>query len=268
MLKHSRILPGAASLWLALTLCAASGAQANEATAPSQAAAATAADSSAAALADSGVAGEAAKAAPLQSLRDKMSYSTGVMTARTLKKNGVDFDVELLIEGLRDAIAGHPIRIPEKELKVVLQSMQADIQRKIASERSVTASINREKGLAYQTEFRKSAGVASLPGGLMYRVIKQGSGDKPASDLNTVVVRYRGTLIDGTQFDATPEGKTSTLRLTDVVTGLREALKRMPAGATWEVVVPPNLAYATRGSENIGPNETLVFNVELVALVD
>ena len=204
--------------------------------------------------------------AELLTLKEKMSYSTGVMTARTLAKNGVPFDAELLVQGLRDGMAGGAIRIPEKELKVVLQSMQADILRKLSSERSVKASINRENGLIYQADYRKKSDVNVLPGNLMYRVIKEGTGDKPG-DLSQVVVRYQGHLIDGTEFDATPEGKTATIKLSEVISGWREALKHMPAGATWEIVVPPTLAYAHRGAGGIGPNETLVFNVELVAVV-
>ncbi len=204
--------------------------------------------------------------AELLTLKEKMSYSTGVMTARTLAKNGVPFDAELLVQGLRDGMAGGAIRIPEKDLKVVLQSMQADILRKLSSERSVKASINRENGLIYQADYRKKPDVNVLPGNLMYRVIKDGMGDKPG-DLSQVVVRYQGHLIDGTEFDATPEGKTATIKLSEVISGWREALKHMPAGATWEIVVPPTLAYANRGAGGIGPNETLVFNVELVAVV-
>jgi len=204
--------------------------------------------------------------AELLTLKEKMSYSTGVMTARTLAKNGVPFDAELLVQGLRDGMAGGAIRIPEKDLKVVLQSMQADILRKLSSERSVKASINRENGLIYQADYRKKPDVNVLPGNLMYRVIKDGIGDKPG-DLSQVVVRYQGHLIDGTEFDATPEGKTATIKLSEVISGWREALKHMPAGATWEIVVPPTLAYAHRGAGGIGPNETLVFNVELVAVV-
>ena len=204
--------------------------------------------------------------ADLLTRKDKMSDSTGVMTARTLAKNGVPFDAELLVQGLRDGMAGGAIRIPEKELKVVLQSMQADILRKLSSERSVKASINRENGLIYQADYRKKPDVNVLPGNLMYRVIKDGTGDKPG-DLSQVVVRYQGHLIDGTEFDATPEGKTATIKLSEVISGWREALKHMPAGATWEIVVPPTLAYAHRGAGGVGPNETLVFNVELVAVV-
>ncbi|MDH4062656.1 MAG: FKBP-type peptidyl-prolyl cis-trans isomerase [Aquincola sp.] len=206
--------------------------------------------------------------APLTTLKERNSYATGVMTARQLVKNEVPFDLELLIQGLKDGIAGGDIRMSEKELKVVLQSISGTIQRKLSNERQVKGSIARETGLAFQESYKKKPGVTVLPGDLMVRAIKQGSGEKPGA-LDSVVVKYRGTLVDGTEFDATPEGRTATIKLTDAITGWREALKRMPTGSTWEIVVPPSLAYATRGAGNvgIGPNETLVFNVELVAVV-
>jgi FKBP-type peptidyl-prolyl cis-trans isomerase FklB len=207
-----------------------------------------------------------AASAPLTTLKDKMSYSTGVMTARQLIKNDVPFDLDLIIQGLRDGLAGGDIRISEKELKIVLQSMSADIAKKMNNERQVKAGLNRERGVIFQNEFKTKPGVTVLPGNLMYRVIKEGKGDKP-SELGTVVVKYRGTLVDGTEFDATPEGKTATIKLTDVITGWKEALRRMPAGSTWEIVVPTSMAYSTRGAGNIGPNETLVFTIELVAVV-
>jgi len=205
--------------------------------------------------------------APLATLQDKMNYATGVMTARSMAKNDVPVDIELIVQGLRDAVAGAPARMSEKEIKVVLQSMSADIARKMSNERVVKANLNRERGVIFQNEFKTQPGVNVLPGNLMYRVIKEGNGDKPG-DLGTVVVKYRGTLVDGTEFDATPEGKTSTMKLENVITGWREAIKRMPAGSTWEIVVPTAMAYGTRGAGEIGPNETLVFNVELVAVVN
>jgi FKBP-type peptidyl-prolyl cis-trans isomerase FklB len=205
--------------------------------------------------------------APVLTLKDKISYATGVMTARQLIKNEVPFDVDLIIQGMRDGLAGGEIRMPEKELKIVLQSMSADIAKKMNNERQVKASLNRERGVIFQNEFKTKAGVTVLPGNLMYRVVKEGKGDKP-TELGTVVVKYRGTLVDGSEFDSTAEGKTATIKLENVITGWREALKRMPAGSTWEIVVPTNLAYGTRGAgSSIGPNETLVFNVELVAVV-
>jgi FKBP-type peptidyl-prolyl cis-trans isomerase FklB len=204
---------------------------------------------------------------PLASLKDKTSYATGVMTARNLTKNQVDFDLDLLVQGLRDGMAGGGIRLTEKDLKLVLQSMQADMQRHMTNDRQVKAGVAREKGLAYQNDFRNRPGTVTLPGNLLYRVVSNGNGDKPG-DLSTVVVKYRGTLVDGTEFDATPEGKTATLKLGEVITGWREALKHMNAGSKWELVVPPSLAYGNRGAgQMIGPNETLVFNLELVAVV-
>jgi FKBP-type peptidyl-prolyl cis-trans isomerase FklB len=207
-----------------------------------------------------------APGAPLVTNKDKISYSTGVMTARTLMKNDVPFDAELIIQGLRDGMAGGPIRISEKELKAVLQAMQTDITRRMSNDRAFKAGAAKERGTVYQNEFKAKPGVVTLPGNLMYRVTKEGKGDKPG-ELSTVVVRYRGTFVDGTEFDATPEGKTSTVRLGDAILGWREILKRIPAGSTLEMVVPPAQAYGTRGAGNIGPNETLIFSVELVAVV-
>jgi FKBP-type peptidyl-prolyl cis-trans isomerase FklB len=225
-----------------------------------------AAQAQAVAAVDSPAVTATSDAAPLATLKDKVSYATGVMTARQLSKNDVAFDLDLMIQGLKDGIADGSIRMSEKELKLVLQSMSADIQRKLTNERNVQASLNREHGLAFQEDYKKKPDVNVLPGNLMYRVIKAGNGDKP-SELGKVVVRYQGKKVDGQEFDATPEGKTATIKLADVITGWKEALKRMPAGSTWEIVVPPTMAYATRGAGSIGPNETLVFNVELVAVV-
>jgi FKBP-type peptidyl-prolyl cis-trans isomerase FklB len=207
-----------------------------------------------------------ASGAALGTYKDKVSYATGVMTARNLIKNEVPFDFDLLLQGLKDGMAGGEIRMGEKELKLVLQSMSADIQRRLTTERQVKAGIAREKGVVFLNEYRNKPGVVVLPGNLMYRVITEGKGDKPR-ELGTAVVKYRGSLVDGTEVDATPDGKTSTVKLTEVITGWREALKKMPAGSTWEVVVPAAMAYGTRGAGSIGPNETLVFTIELVAVV-
>jgi FKBP-type peptidyl-prolyl cis-trans isomerase FklB len=202
----------------------------------------------------------------LKTLKDKNSYATGVMTARNLVRNEVDFDLDLLVRGLRDGMADGEIAMSEKELKIVLQSMQAEMQRHLTNERQVKASVNREKGVIFQNEFKKQPGVVVLPGNLMYRVVKSGNGDRPG-ELGSVVVRFKGKRIDGTELEATPEGKTVTLKLEEVMTGWRETLKRMNAGSTWEVVIPPTMAYGPRGTPTIGPNETLVFDLELVAVV-
>jgi FKBP-type peptidyl-prolyl cis-trans isomerase FklB len=207
-----------------------------------------------------------ASGAPLGSNRDRVSYATGVMTVRNLLKNEVAFDFELLLQGMKDGMAGGAIRMSEKDIKQVVQSMSADIQRRLTNERQAKAGIAREAGVLFLNEYRAKPGVVVLPGNLMYRVITEGKGDKPR-ELGTAVVKYRGALIDGTEVESTPEGKTVTVKLNEVITGWREALKQMPAGSTWEIVVPSAMAYGTRGAGSIGPNETLVFTIELVAVV-
>jgi FKBP-type peptidyl-prolyl cis-trans isomerase FklB len=209
---------------------------------------------------------EAASAVTLVTEKAKTSYATGVMTARNLIKNEVEFDLEMLVRGLRDGMAGGAIAMDERELKKVLQTMQTNMQRHMTNERNVKATINRENGVIYQKEFAKKAGAVVLPGNLMYRVVKAGDGDRP-DDTSTVVIKFKGATIDGKALDATPEGKTATVKVTELMTGMREALKHMPAGSSWEVVIPPTMAYGSRGTPTIGPNETLVFELELVALV-
>jgi FKBP-type peptidyl-prolyl cis-trans isomerase FklB len=207
-----------------------------------------------------------ASGAQLGSYKDKLSYATGLMTVRNLLKNEVPFDFELMLQGMKDGMAGGAIRMSEKDVKLVVQSMSADIQRRLTNERQAKAGVAREAGVIFLNEYRARPGVVVLPGNLMYRVITEGKGDKPR-ELGTAVVKYRGTLIDGAEVDSTPEGKTATVKLNEVITGWREALKLMPAGSTWEIVVPSAMAYGTRGAGSIGPNETLVFSLDLVAVV-
>lgn len=241
--KHYTLLP-------ALLLAASTGTWAADAP-PAAAAASAPAD---------------ANALALKTLKEKYSYATGVMTTRNLVKNEVQFDIDLLIRGLRDGMSNAPIQMSEKELKVVLQSMQAEMQRHMTAERTLKATTNRDRGTKFQEEYRKDPKTVQLPGGLMYRLLKAGKGDRP-TDTSTVVMRYRGTLVDGTEFEAVPEGKTVTMKVLDMIIGWREVLKQMNAGSEVEVVIPPSMAYGNRGAGNIGPNETLVFKIELVALV-
>jgi FKBP-type peptidyl-prolyl cis-trans isomerase FklB len=207
------------------------------------------------------------KGPELRDLKEKNSYATGVMTIRNLVRNQIAFDPDLIIEGMRDAIAGGAIRLPEKELRLVLQSMQADMQRNLANDRQKDAIRNAQKGEAFAMEFSRKPGAIPVPGGMYYRIIKAGDGDKPR-ELGTVVVKYRGLRTDGSEFDASPAGKTVTIKLSEVIMGWREVIKTMPAGSTWEVVIPPALAYGNKGNgDRVGPNETLVFEIELVAVV-
>ena len=126
---------------------------------------------------------------------------------------------------------------------------------------------NRKKGEAFLSENKKKAGVITLPSGLQYLVLKQGTGPKP-EEADTVQCNYRGTLLDGVEFDASQEGKPTSFSVRSVIPGWREALKLMPAGSKWQLFIPYTLAYGSRGAgKDIGPNETLLFEVELIGIV-
>jgi FKBP-type peptidyl-prolyl cis-trans isomerase FklB len=243
------------------------GLLAMQAQSPAAAQAGAAQRPAAAASAPAGAASAAEIAARLSTTKDKMSYATGVMTARNLKRNAIGFDADMIVRGLQDAVARRPLAMDEVEIRTVLTKMQNEMKDHLESERTAKGNANLEHGFEYQEAFRKLPGAVVLPGNLMYREVTAGKGDRPTEE-SKVVLRYRGTLVDGTEFEATPEGKTVTMKVGDLISGWREAIKRMTAGSTWVVVVPPSLAYGKQGAgEKIGPNETLVFNVDLVAVV-
>lgn len=211
---------------------------------------------------------QAKEAAPVQlkTQKDRVSYASGVTTVRNFNKNNIAFDVDLIIRGIRDAAEGKKLALDEKELSATLSALQTDLRRAQAATHQELASKNRKRGEEFLTEFKKQEGVKTLPNGVLYQVLKAGEGKKPV-ETDTVEVKYRGMKLDGSEFDATPEGKTASLRMNQTIMGWREALKQMPVGSRWKIVIPHLLAYGERGvGEVIGPNETLVFEVELVSI--
>jgi FKBP-type peptidyl-prolyl cis-trans isomerase len=209
----------------------------------------------------------AASIAPiLADNKDKLSYATGVQAVRNFTKNGIPFNIDEIIRGMRDAQAGGDLAMNEREIRLVLNALQTDLRRNMAANQKALGDKNTQRGDAFQAAFKAKPGAKDLGNGVLYRVIQQGSGPKP-SEAEAVIVKYRGTNIDGVEFDATEDGKTAILRVNQVIMGWREALKQMPSGAKWELVIPPRLAYGDRGvGTTIGPNETLVFEVELVGI--
>lgn len=206
-------------------------------------------------------------AAPaLATPKEQLSYATGVTAVRNFTKNDVAFDIELMIQGMRDAQAGKPLLMTEKQITASMNQLQTDLRRTMAANQRELAEKNRKRGTEFLTNYKQRPGALALSNGVAYRVLKAGTGPKPVES-DTVVTRYRGTSIDGVEFDATLEGKTSTLRMNQVIMGWREALKQMPVGSTWQIVVPSSLAYGERGVGGvIGPNETLMFDVELLEI--
>lgn len=216
-----------------------------------------------AATAKSAASADTAIPAGFASRKDAVSYAIGVTTARQLVHDGVEIDAANVLKGMQDAIAGGRTAIPDKEIKAIMNTLVTDMRQKMAANRHEAESINKKKGDEFRAAFAKEAGAVTMPNGVLYKVLQAGSGAKPTID-DAIEVIYRGALIDGKEFDATPAGQATTLKMSALIVGWREAVKQMPIGSRWQIVIPPNLAYGARGvGSDIGPNETLVFDVDL-----
>jgi FKBP-type peptidyl-prolyl cis-trans isomerase len=203
---------------------------------------------------------------PLKSDKDKVNYAIGVNIINSIKQQGVEIDLDLVIKGMKDAHSGGELLLGDEELRKAIEQYQVAVRQKRAQIMAKAAEDNKKAGEAFLAENKKKEGVVTLPSGLQYMILKTGDGKKPA-DADTVECHYRGTLIDGTEFDNTVRtGKPATVKVTAVIPGWREALKLMPTGSKWQLFIPSQLAYGERGSGRIGPNATLIFEVELLAI--
>lgn len=205
-------------------------------------------------------------ARPLVADKDKTSYAIGLQTARNLKKDGTDIDVELVVRGFRDGFSGERPLLSDKETKALMQALMSEVRQKMVSNRREMSVKNRQKGEEFLAANLSQAGVKALPSGVQYRVLKAGTGRKP-NDSDVVLCNYRGTLLDGSEFDATLPERPAILKLSQMIPGWKDALKNMEAGAHWQIFIPSALAYGERGvGADIGPNEVLVFDIELLEI--
>jgi FKBP-type peptidyl-prolyl cis-trans isomerase FklB len=202
-------------------------------------------------------------AAAFKDLKQQESYAIGAQTARTLRQDNVDIDVDMLVRGLRDGLSDGKLMMTDKELRAVMSRVQQELHKNMVTNRRAAGERNKETGAQYLAENGKKDGVTTTESGLQYTVLKVGKGPKPVLS-DTVVVNYRGTMLDGTEFDASPAGKPSEFIAAQTIPGWKEALQLMTVGSHWRIVVPPRLAYGDRGSgTQIGPNAVLVFDIEL-----
>src|SRR4030043_683756 len=199
----------------------------------------------------------------LKNQKDKVSYIIGMDIGNNLKKQLIDVDLNILTKGLKDAFTGAKSLLTEKEIQETMTAFQKEMMAK----KEEVAKQNKKDGEAFLAENKKKEGVKTLPSGLQYKVIKTGTGKKPKST-DTVTVHYRGTLINGTEFDSSyKRGQPVSFPVSGVIPGWTEALQLMGEGAKWQIFVPSNLAYGERGAGNqIGPNATLIFEVELISI--
>jgi FKBP-type peptidyl-prolyl cis-trans isomerase FklB len=208
----------------------------------------------------------AEEAPKLANQKDKISYSIGMDIGNNLKRQSLDVDADMLARGVKDALSGGETLLSDEEARETLAALQQELREKALERRKEDAEKNKKEGEAFLAENRKKEGVISLPSGLQYKVIQSGNGASP-KPTDTVETNYRGTFIDGNEFDSSyKRGQTAVFPVNGVIAGWTEALQRMKVVDKWQIFVPPELAYGERGAGPIGPNTTLIFDVELVSI--
>jgi FKBP-type peptidyl-prolyl cis-trans isomerase len=208
-------------------------------------------------------------AAPLtlKTPKDKASYALGMNLGNNLHKQSVDVDQAILIRGLRDAMAGGKTLLTDEEARASLMQLQTEVRQKMQEKQQAAGEENKKEGVAFLTANKAKAGVVALPSGLQYKILTPGDGPKPAAT-DSVVCNYRGTLLNGKEFDSSyKRGQPATFPVTGVIKGWTEALQLMPVGSKWQLFIPSELAYGERAAgPDIGPNATLVFEIELLSI--
>jgi FKBP-type peptidyl-prolyl cis-trans isomerase FklB len=203
----------------------------------------------------------------LKDEKAKASYALGMNLAKGLKTQPVDLDQAAFIQGLKDVLAGGKTLMTEDEMAAALTVLQTQMTAKAAEEAKKVGEANKVEGAAFLAANKSKEGVVTLPSGLEYKIITAGTGPKP-TPADTVVCNYRGTLINGKEFDSSyKRGQPASFPVGRVIKGWTEALQLMPVGSKWQLFIPPDLAYAEHGAgADIGPNATLIFEVELISI--
>lgn len=206
-------------------------------------------------------------ATSLKTKEDKLSYSMGVMTGRAFKVHDIEINPKAFSSGLEDGITGKKTKMSEKAIHDTLAAFQKDSMKKMQAKVKKMAKKNSKAGEAFLAANKKKPGVKTTANGLQYKIIKPGKGKSPTLN-DTVTVNYEGKLINGKVFDSSYQrGKPATFSVKGVIKGWQQALTMMKPGAVWELYVPPKLGYGERGAPGIiGPNETLIFKVNLISV--
>jgi len=201
-----------------------------------------------------------------QNWKDKLSYAVGADLARDLRRQRVDVNVDVLVGALKDALAGKKLVMTQEEVTATLKRFEHEQQQDYGHAKAMLSEKNKKAGSAFFAENRKKEGVVTLPSGLQYQILKQGDGRKPTLE-DVVVCNYRGTLLDGTEFDSSyKRNEPTTVPVKELIKGWSEALQLMPVGSKWKLFIPPQLGYRERVVGGIAPNATLVFDVELLSI--
>ena len=208
-----------------------------------------------------------AQGATLKTDQDKVSYMVGYQIGSNFKRDGLDVDTNMMLVGLKEAMAGTKSTLSPEDSQKLMQDLQKNLAAKAESKRKTDGDKNTADGKKFLADNAKKSGVKTLPSGLQYKVVTEGKGDSPKAT-DTVSTNYKGTLIDGTEFDSSyKRGQPAKFPVNGVIKGWTEALQLMKPGSKWQLFVPSEIAYGDRGAgELIGPNATLLFEVELLAI--
>jgi FKBP-type peptidyl-prolyl cis-trans isomerase FklB len=199
--------------------------------------------------------------------KERQSYAVGMNIGESLHRQPVDLDSTSLIQGLKDSMAGGKTLMTDEEAKAALTELGQQVRAKQEEKVKQAAETNKKEGEAFLAANKTKPGVVTTPSGLQYKILKEGTGPKPTA-ADKVVCNYKGTLINGTEFDSSyKRGQPATFPVGQVIKGWTEALQLMPVGSKWQLFIPSDLAYADRGAgSDIGPGATLIFEVELLSI--
>ena len=209
----------------------------------------------------------------LKTQKDKTSYAVGMNigkgVAAKLKQQPLEVDQAILLRGMKDALAGGKMLLTEEEERTILTQLSLEARKKQEEQQKLAAGASKKVGEEYLAANKTKDGVVTLPSGLQYKILTEGTGPKPTA-ADSVTCNYRGTLLNGTEFDSSyKRGHPETFPVTGVIKGWTEALQLMPVGSKWQLFIPSDLGYGDRGADprsGIGPGATLIFEVELVSI--
>jgi FKBP-type peptidyl-prolyl cis-trans isomerase FklB len=203
---------------------------------------------------------------PIKTQKDKVSYSIGLDFGKNMKRQSVELNLDVLLRGIRDGLAEVTPALTDAEMQEAMTTFQKEMMAKMQEKAKVAGEKNKKEGEAFLAENKKKPGVVTLPSGLQYKILKEGTGKSPKVT-DTVTIHYRGTLIGGKEFESSyKRGAPTTYPLNGFIAGWTEALQKMKVGSKWQLFIPSNLAYGENGPGDIGPNATLIFEVELLGV--
>ena len=203
----------------------------------------------------------------VNSEKGKLSYAVGWDIGADIQRRSTEFDVESLITAIRDIVADKEPQVTTEEMRTLLTALQEKVRAEQVEQFRVLSEKNQADSEAFLLANKSKTGIVALPSGVQYRIIEEGDGARPGLE-SKVTVHYRGSKLDGHEFDSSfARGTPEEFTVNAVLKGWQEVLPLMKAGSTWQIFVPPELAFGARGNPPVGPNEALMFDLKLVEIL-